>query len=329
MQRISAPNTVPALPAADDAGTPGFFSEGNPGGGVQATPVTDDFLNAIQEEMVETITAAGLALSPGDLTQLRQAVQFFSDQASARASAGLLRGRLQYNGLSSVRIDRAYDGKILSEIKGTVVEKNDASLVLDLTADLFEGVEASSTWYYVYLENNAGTLVPRLSATAPNALTLYHPTQDYRCVGAFYNAADGNVFRFHPWGDAHGGTLFGQQYEAASDPSFELSPGTSSGPSYIALDLAGRLPSIAREVVILVVAAADSSTWHYGPESLVGTTTPAVRKISASTNGVSSAVFANASFSIPIENPAAPRIAWWRASGNQLTDHRIHVLGWR
>lgn len=51
------------------------FTEGDPQLAIPATTVTDDFLNAVQEEIVDVILTAGLALNKPDNTQLRQAVQ--------------------------------------------------------------------------------------------------------------------------------------------------------------------------------------------------------------------------------------------------------------
>ncbi len=328
MERIKSTGTVPARPAPDAVGTPGYFSEGNPGGGTPAAIVTDDWANAVQEELVQPILAAGLALDELDDTQLLQAIQFFSDQAAGRASSGLLHGRLAYGGSSLVRLDRAYNGKILAEIGGAVIEKNDASLNFDITTDLFEGVETVSTWYYVYLENAAGVLTPRLSATPPLPLTLYHPSQPYRCIGAFYNSSNGDIKRFHSPGDSVGGVIIGQQFEDVSDATFVLQPGTASQASYIALDLAGRIPAIAREIILNTYVAADLSTWHYGPESLIGQTTPSSLLIRANVGGATWAS-QNAVFPVPIENPAAPRIAWWRNAGVSPISHEIYVVGWR
>lgn len=60
------------IDAAGNAG--GLFTEGNPGTGVRATKVDDDWLNAVQEEIVNVVTGAGIALVKGTNTQLRSAI---------------------------------------------------------------------------------------------------------------------------------------------------------------------------------------------------------------------------------------------------------------
>lgn len=51
------------------------FTEGNPSLAVPATQVTDDFLNAVQEEIAAVIEDAGLTLDKEDNTQLLQAIE--------------------------------------------------------------------------------------------------------------------------------------------------------------------------------------------------------------------------------------------------------------
>lgn len=64
MHRIDGPGAAPG----------NLFTEGNPNTGVPATTVTDDWMNAVQEELVQVITDAGIALSKPDNTQLADAI---------------------------------------------------------------------------------------------------------------------------------------------------------------------------------------------------------------------------------------------------------------
>jgi hypothetical protein len=81
MHRIDDPTAVPTLPAPRPAGTPGFFTGGSPGtGGFLATVVRYEFMNALQEELVAVIQAAGLTLDKTNdnqlLAALRQMLRF-------------------------------------------------------------------------------------------------------------------------------------------------------------------------------------------------------------------------------------------------------------
>lgn len=64
MHRIDGPGATPG----------NQFTEGSPGAGIEATTVTDDFLNAVQEEIANTVEGAGITLNKADNTQLSQAI---------------------------------------------------------------------------------------------------------------------------------------------------------------------------------------------------------------------------------------------------------------
>lgn len=65
------------------------FTEGNPTIPVPATVVTDDWLNAVQEELVAVITGAGLELEKSDNSQLWQAISRTITTAVDNARPGL------------------------------------------------------------------------------------------------------------------------------------------------------------------------------------------------------------------------------------------------
>jgi hypothetical protein len=72
--RIDDPSAAVALPTPEAAGTEGYFTEGNPGSGVPATLMRASFLNMLQEEVRNVVTAAGLTPSKTTYTQLRDAI---------------------------------------------------------------------------------------------------------------------------------------------------------------------------------------------------------------------------------------------------------------
>jgi microcystin-dependent protein len=74
MYRIDNASSVSAKPAVPAAGTPGYFSNGNPATAQEATIVEDWWCNQIQDEILTVITQAGLAPAKNDTTQLYQAL---------------------------------------------------------------------------------------------------------------------------------------------------------------------------------------------------------------------------------------------------------------
>lgn len=64
MHRIDGPGATPG----------NMFTEGDPNTGVPATDVTDDWANAVQEEIIGVLTAAGITPDKPDNTQLAEAI---------------------------------------------------------------------------------------------------------------------------------------------------------------------------------------------------------------------------------------------------------------
>lgn len=74
MQRIDHPSAVPSLPSPLATVSPGYFRRPSILAGDQGTIVTADFLNDVQENIVQVILDAGLALAKGTGTKLRDAI---------------------------------------------------------------------------------------------------------------------------------------------------------------------------------------------------------------------------------------------------------------
>jgi hypothetical protein len=89
MHRIDNATAIPALPAPEPIGTPGFFTNGNRPTGLVPTRVDDNWLNTVQEEIATVVLAAGLQLSKTSNTQLYEAIQAIAYGANPDLSAYL------------------------------------------------------------------------------------------------------------------------------------------------------------------------------------------------------------------------------------------------
>lgn len=69
IDNATAATTLPA-PSAVGSNPNGFFTDGDPAGGIPATIVDDDWLNAVQEELANAITSDGTPLSKTNNAQL-------------------------------------------------------------------------------------------------------------------------------------------------------------------------------------------------------------------------------------------------------------------
>lgn len=81
MHRIDHSTATGSLPAADAPGTPGYFTKGA-AGVTPATVLDQDWHNAIQEEPINVILDAGIALVKGTHTQLRDAIRILAARAA-------------------------------------------------------------------------------------------------------------------------------------------------------------------------------------------------------------------------------------------------------
>ncbi|VWC53636.1 putative exported phage protein [Burkholderia aenigmatica] len=86
MFRTDQNTAVTALPVPAQAGTPGFFTGGNPATGQAATIVDADWLNMIQEELVSILVAAGVTPSKTTYNQVLAALKVLFAGASGNAN---------------------------------------------------------------------------------------------------------------------------------------------------------------------------------------------------------------------------------------------------
>jgi len=75
MYQIDNATASPTRPASTAAGTAGYFTDGSAVGGVPATVVPAEWLNAVQTELINAITAAGIVPSKALFNQLSSAIQ--------------------------------------------------------------------------------------------------------------------------------------------------------------------------------------------------------------------------------------------------------------
>lgn len=89
----------------------GLFRQGTQTGGVPPTPIAAGWLNAVQEEIVSVILAAGIELTADDRSQLLKAIQHLVSE-SAKAFLPLTGGQLtgQLAALKGIRVPKGAPG---------------------------------------------------------------------------------------------------------------------------------------------------------------------------------------------------------------------------
>ncbi|WP_175829727.1 gp53-like domain-containing protein [Burkholderia cepacia] len=92
MFRTDQTTAVTALPVPAAAGTPGYFTGGNPATGQAATILDADWLNMVQEELFSFLSAAGIAPSKTSYNQVLEAAQQLFASSNPAAFKALVEG---------------------------------------------------------------------------------------------------------------------------------------------------------------------------------------------------------------------------------------------
>jgi len=120
---------------------------------------------------------------------------------SVYAADGLFRDVVVYNNTTNPNYQLDIPSGKVGDTDGIGVIEVSGTLTLDITASgangLDTGVEANSTWYYIYLiaKSSDGTVASLLSTSA-SAPTMPADYDMKRLVGAVYNDSSGNFRQF-------------------------------------------------------------------------------------------------------------------------------------
>jgi hypothetical protein len=114
------------------------FSAGNPSGGVPATYLSQAWCDNIQQEIVNVIEGAGIAVNPGSQTQLFQAIQAIYAGASGNDYKASVRA-------ATVGANITLAGGAPNTLDGVTLVANDRILVKDQTTASQNGIYYVST----------------------------------------------------------------------------------------------------------------------------------------------------------------------------------------
>ncbi|MBF0859429.1 hypothetical protein HKD24_09400 [Gluconobacter sp. LMG 31484] len=108
MYRIDNSTALATLPAMSAAGSPGYFTGGNPASGLSATIMTADWANSVQEELMSFLGAAGVTAVKGANNQVLAAARMLlglpTEMVQTQATGnftvpeGVFRVRLRFRG---------------------------------------------------------------------------------------------------------------------------------------------------------------------------------------------------------------------------------------
>lgn len=138
MFRIDSPSAVPSIPITPPPFAPGFFTDGNPASGAEATIVDAWWLNMVQEEILTVITSIGMAPDKADSSQLYQAIQRIAEAANPDLAGFLpLSGGVLYRpgggDLLTIRVDQQATPALHARLISTVIGVRTWALGTDAT----------------------------------------------------------------------------------------------------------------------------------------------------------------------------------------------------
>lgn len=88
MYQIDNSSAAAVIPASTPAGTPGYFTDGNPATGVAPTILPAEFMNMVMLEILGVLSAAGVTPSKSNFTQLTTAIRAVNRQLTIVADTG-------------------------------------------------------------------------------------------------------------------------------------------------------------------------------------------------------------------------------------------------
>lgn len=88
MYQIDNSSAAAVIPASTPAGTPGYFTDGNPATGIAPTILPAEFMNMVMLEILGVLSAAGVTPSKSNFTQLASAIRSVNRQAVILTDTG-------------------------------------------------------------------------------------------------------------------------------------------------------------------------------------------------------------------------------------------------
>lgn len=161
--QIDATTAVATEPTRTALGTVGHFSNGDPGAGVPATIPGDEWFNMVQNELLNTLSEAGITPDKADDTQLAQAVNALIAASSSVITSPYYNDSAPFKYVSASQISIARIACVDSTNSINMIKAT--ATTIDITASGVGGLattasESNNTWYYPYAIANAdGTLV--------------------------------------------------------------------------------------------------------------------------------------------------------------------------
>lgn len=257
------------------------------------------------------------------------------------APKGLFHGRISYTSATTVTIARGNAGVLRIEMDG-VLHESASDLTIDLSnaTDRQDAAEANSTWYYLYLRDNAGTLAGKISSRAPvmdpaSGKVGYHDgggtggSTAWRCIGAVFNNSAGDIQPFYALAD----NWWVFRHPPTASPFTQSAADPSALTSYTSLAFTNGFPQTARTGRFQLVLDADTGAQylhvaHEDASGTIATNRGMVRAGAGAGGGAGRGTQTTVTFDLAID--ASPALKYGVSGAfSDFTELQFCVIGWR
>ncbi len=263
-----------------------------------------------------------------------------ADPISGLGAPSELLGILVHTDGRTVTLNPSIGGFLVANIDGTKLTRTTPLIfILDDFgvggSHLDVGSEASSTPYYLYIDNVGGLMTPVISATPPDDIgdtkPGYHPVRtDERCIGSIWND---NVQNITPFFMAGNRVMFTPK---SPDHVFALDGTSTTSWRNLVIDSIP-LTALAVDFNSAAIMPTSNSIFVYGAGNAVSSplsidlTAAGSEDVmfAARQNGTNDNAGHGISGSIPIVNRLAPNIKYAFNGGFSSSDPVLYVTGYR
>lgn len=219
------------------------------------------------------------------------------------------------SGTPNSQVDIDADEIILKDSSGRAYLAESVNLTANIAASgangLDTGVEANSTWYYLWVIYNPTTdTVASLISASSTAPTLPSGYTYKALVGAIYNSSGGNFIRI---------LQRGRRVSTAATLVTSTVPSTS----YVSISLAQFIPpnaSFATALVFIYGTASTKIVAYHSPDS-----SGAVESVLVGRSGSSDGSGGSSFIDIPIQTS---QTVYYKRGGTALAAYEFYISGW-
>ena len=171
---------VSALPTPAAAGTPGYFSDGNPTTGTPATILRADFMNMLQGELNNVVVAGGLTPSKTTYNQVLTSINTLIANAKKSVVGSMRNGRCVISTASASAVFTADEIIVQTSLSGASYQLSSFNKTINLATTGAGGMDTGSapasgfvSLYAIYNPTTGASSILAVSTTSTLSPEIY------------------------------------------------------------------------------------------------------------------------------------------------------------